>query len=50
MIYLKKAAKLFIEEGNFLLAAKNLKEIAKIHESEIDFEKSLELYQTAAEY
>jgi len=47
---LKKAVELYTGEGRFAVAARNQKEIAEIYESELDFEKTIEAYQLAADY
>jgi len=47
---LSRAVELFTGEGRFAIAAKNQKEIAEIYESEMDYEKAIEAYQTAADY
>jgi len=47
---LKKSVELFTGEGRFAIAAKHQKEIAEIYEAELDFEKALEAYQTAADF
>jgi len=47
---LKKSVELFTGEGRFAIAAKHQKEIAEVYEAELDYEKSIEAYQTAADY
>jgi alpha-soluble NSF attachment protein len=47
---LRKAVELFTGEGRFAIAAKHQKEIAEVYEAELDFEKAIEAYQTAADF
>lgn len=47
---LKIAVDLYTDDGRFTIAAKHQKEIAELYEQEMDFENSIESYQTAADY
>jgi len=47
---LKRSVELFTGEGRFAIAAKHQKEIAEIYETELDYERAIEAYQTAADY
>eukprot|EP01114_Cavostelium_apophysatum_P005649 TRINITY_DN16831_c0_g1_i1.p1 TRINITY_DN16831_c0_g1~~TRINITY_DN16831_c0_g1_i1.p1 ORF type:complete len:292 (-),score=93.14 TRINITY_DN16831_c0_g1_i1:70-945(-) len=46
----KIAIELYTDEGRFSIAAKHQKELAELHESEMDYEHAMEAYQTAADY